>query len=110
MSDSSHAAPTVTLSLPRGERWTLHHVLLDRIEPGAVGGGSDEPPAEAVFEAFDVLDGGGTRFSVDQLEAMRDVLATYHHSTTWWEVERPQVERLLHRVTDAIEAEVACAE
>ena len=27
----------------------------------------------------------------------------YHHSSTWWEIERPRLEQLLHRATQLIE-------
>lgn len=89
---------SVSLSLSRGERWTLHHVLLDRLQRR--DGAGDPPPAE-LRRAFETLDGGGTRFTIAELRALRELLAAYHHSTSWWEVERPRIERLLDRVTDA---------
>lgn len=103
MSDSPRPSRTVSLSLPAEEHWTLHHVLLDRIESETTDAAGDDPPPIGVFEAFDALDAGETRFTAAQLEAMRDVLAAYHHSTTWWEIERPRVESLLDRITDAID-------
>lgn len=105
---SAHGDPTgvATLTLSADERWTLHHVLLDRIHAGAtvIDADHDDPPPVAVVGAFETLDAGETTFTVAQLEAVREVLATYHHSATWWEVERPRIERLLHRVSAALEA------
>lgn len=96
---------TVTLSLSTEEQWTLHHVLLDRIEaestvsePSRV----DAPPVEA-FQAFETLDRGETSFTVAQLATIRSVLSEYHHSSSWWEIERPRIEQLLHRVSEPIE-------
>ena len=62
----------------------------------------DPPPAE-VFRAFETLDAGETSFTIAQLEAIQDVLAEYHHSSTWWEIERPQFEQLLQRTAQLIE-------
>lgn len=91
---------SVTLSLPREAAWTLHHVLLDRIEweATAPSARTDPPPIE-VFRAFETLDGGETRFTIAQLEAIQTVLTESHHSTTRWELDRAQIERLLHRIT-----------
>ena len=92
---------TVTLSLSPETAWTLHHVLLDRIEqetaetpPTSV----EAPPIE-VFQAFERLDAGEPSFTIAQLEAIQTVLMEYHHASTWWELERAQIERLLHQVT-----------
>lgn len=95
---------SITLQLTPEERWTLHHVLLHRIEreTAADDATSIDPPRLAVFRAFETLDGGGSRFTVEELEAIEDLLAEYHHRTTWWEVERPRIERLLHRVANAL--------
>ena len=96
--------PSVTLSLTPEQHWTLHHVLLDRIDQESTGGVTvnTNPPAVEVFHAFEVLEDGNARFTLAQLKAIREVLAEYHHSPTWWEVERPQLEQLLHRVTHKI--------
>lgn len=96
----------VTLSLSAEEQWTLHHILLDRIDPESTVSDTalvDTPPVE-VFRAFETLDAGETTFTVAQLDAVRSILAEYHHSSTWWEVERPRIERLLHRVSEPVEA------
>jgi hypothetical protein len=91
----------VTLSLSAKAAWTLHHVLLDRIEQEATEAESasvEAPPIE-VFQAFERLDAGEPSFTIAQLQAIQTVLMEYHHASTWWELERAQIERLLHRVT-----------
>lgn len=105
MPDNPHPSRSVTLSLPAEERWTLHHVLLDRIEQESTAAepSSIDPPPVEVYQAFEALDAGETTFTISQLEAMQTILAEYHHATTWWETERAQLERLLHRVADLVE-------
>ena len=97
--------PAIILSLPPEEQWTLHHVLLDRIDQKTTVGDTAEvdPPPVEVFRAFETLDAGETSFTIAQLEAIQDVLAEYHHSPTWWEIERPQFEQLLQRTARLIE-------
>lgn len=103
MPDDTHPHRPVTLSLPPEEAWTLHHVLLDRIEREAASEPAAGSPPVEVFRAFETLDAGGRRFTVAQLEAMQGVLAEYHHATTWWEIERARIERLLDRITDRLD-------
>ena len=96
--------PSATLSLTPEQHWTLHHVLLDRIDQESTEATVDTgPPSVEVFHAFEMLESGNAQFTLAQLTAIREVLAEYHHSPTWWEVERPQLEQLLHRVTHHIE-------
>ena len=97
-------ARSITLTFPPDEHWTLHHVLLHRIEQELIvdGATAADPPPLAIFHAFETLDAGKTRFTVAQLEAMQEILAEYHHST-WWEIERSRLERLLHRITKSLE-------
>jgi len=105
MPDNAHDPPTVSLALDREARWTLHHVLLDRLEREARAddpSGIDPPPV-AVFDAFETLDAGETRVTVTELEAIRAVVAEYHHSTTWWELERSRLEQILHHLTALLE-------
>ena len=104
MPSRPRSAHPITLSLPPEEQWTLHHVLLARIEQEqtARNAASIDPPPLEVFQAFDRLDTGETCFTTAQLEAVEDVLATYHHATDEWETERPQLEQLLHRVATAL--------
>lgn len=105
MSDSPSHPHSITLSLPPEEQWTLHHVLLDRIEQETTTKDSanvDPPPLE-VFQAFETLDAGETSFTIPQLLAIQTILAEYHYSSTWWEIERSRIEQLLHRVADPIE-------
>jgi hypothetical protein len=103
-SDTPHDPCSVTLSLPFEEHWMLHHVLLDRIEQEAVAeeSSSVDPPPVAVFQAFEALDAGETRFTIAQIEAMQTLLAEYHHAPRW-ELHRPQLEQLLYRITERIE-------
>ena len=96
--------PSFTLPLEREEHWTLHHVLLDRIDRETTANtGESDPPSIEVFQAFETLDSGDTSFTIAQLKAIQNVLAEYHHSPTWWEIERPRLEQLLHRATQLIE-------
>ena len=105
MPEAPPPSRSVTLSLPREEQWTLHHVLLDRIEQEATAKdpASIDPPPVEVFQAFETLDAGKTSFTIPQLTAIQTILAEYHHSPTWWEIERPQIEQLLHHVAESIE-------
>lgn len=105
MSDEAPHGESVTLALSRAEQWTLHHILPDRLEqdPSAVAPARSDPPPVEVFEAFETLDAGQLSFTPAQLAAIQTVLAAYHHSPTWWELERPQIEQFLERVTTARE-------
>jgi hypothetical protein len=97
MSDRPPSTAAPSLSLSREERWTLHHVLLDRLRGGTPDAATGRPPT-ALRTAFERLDAGDTAFTAAELDAMETVLARYHHSPTW-EVERPRLERLLHCVS-----------
>jgi len=107
MSDRSHEneTRTVPLSLSPADQWTLHHVLLDRIErePRAAEPTAIEPPPVEIFQAFETLDAGDTRLTVRQLDAIQNLLAEYHHAPAWGEVERARIERLLDRVTTLLD-------
>ena len=105
MPDKSQEPSTVPLSLDPASLWTLHHVLLDRLEREARAEDPTgvDPPSVAVFEAFETLDAGDTRVTMAELEAIRTVLAEYHHSTTWWELERSRLEQLLRHVTELLD-------
>jgi hypothetical protein len=95
--------PAATLSLTPEQHWTLHHVLLDRIDQESTEVTADAgPPPLEVFQAFEMLDSGSSQFTLAQLEAIQDVLAEYQRSPTWWEVERSQIEGILHHVTQLI--------
>lgn len=88
---------TSSLSLSRAEEWTLHDVLSDQFA-------ADVRSNLHHRRAFETLDGGSRHFTRPQLEAMQAALARSHH-TRRWEVDRPQLEGLLHRVSVALEAE-----
>ena len=101
MSDFPPVDTTVTLSLSPSERWTLHHVLLDRIEQESTSGEpsrTDPPPIE-VFRAFDRVDAGRTTFTRSQVAAIEPVVAGYHHAPEW-EADRARLEEILHQITD----------
>ena len=100
---------SVNLSLPPEAVWTLHHVLLDRIEKEAAEAmpASVEAPSIEVFQAFERLEAGEPSFTIAQLEAIQTVLMEYHHASTWWELERAEIERLLHRVTRCLNQQQA---
>ena len=95
-----------TLYLPPDRHWTLHHVLLHRIDRETTADDPVvDPPSLEIFQAFEILDAGRTTFSTGQLEAMQEALAEYHHSTSWWQSERSQLEHLLHDITTKLDEE-----
>lgn len=100
--DTPQPPQSVTLSLPFEEHWTLHHVLLDRIDQEAEKPSRADPPPVEVFQAFETLDSGKTNFTIGQLEAIQTILAEYHHSSMW-ESDCSQLEQLLFHVAEQIE-------
>ncbi|WP_227380207.1 DUF7853 family protein [Haladaptatus halobius] len=106
MSADSRSSRSITLALPPDEHWTLHHVLLHRIDQETTADDTTvvDPPSLEVFQAFEALDAGSTQFSITQLEAIQAVLAEYYHSTIWWEGEQAQLEQLLQHVATLVEA------
>lgn len=99
---------TAHLELTRGEQWTLHHALLDRIdrERTAADATGIDPPPLAVYTAFETLEAGDdvTRFSVVQLEASRDVVSSYCDRDDW-EADWERLERLYWKLTRALEGD-----
>lgn len=91
-----------SLSLSHEEAWTLHDVLHTHLQ--RTGTGEGEVPTGPAREAFERLDDGTRRFEPAHLEAIQRVLARAHH-TRRWEVERPRLEALLHRVAGALDGE-----
>lgn len=105
MSSRPRPFRSTSLSLSLEGRWTLHHVLLHRIEQEETATNAtdvDSPPLE-LYQAFDAVDEGKLRFTDAQLEAIQNVLAEYQRSTDWWELERSRIEDLLEHVTTALE-------
>lgn len=100
MAERHSPAPVEPLVLSHEQRWTLHHVLLDWLgrETAATSDHGSAAPSE-IERAFRELDAGGCEFTHAELRAIQDVLASYHHSPTWWEVERSRLEGLLHEVS-----------
>ena len=68
-----------SLPLSRAEQWTLHHVLLHRIERESSNQG-EEPPPMTVFCAFETLDAGETAFTDVELEAIHPRCGPSRHS------------------------------
>lgn len=104
MPKTPHHPRSVTLSLSPAEQWTLHHVLLDRIEQEATVAEPSEatPPPIEVFTPLETLDAGDTSFTIAQLEAIQLLLAEYHYSPAW-ELDRARIGQLLRRVTAQID-------
>lgn len=104
MTDQPEQQLIVDLSLPLEEHWKLHHVLLDRLErERAEEELTESGSSGAILQAFETLDTGDTSFTGEQLDVMRTILAEYHHSSHWSVAERSRLERLLHRITIALE-------
>jgi hypothetical protein len=100
MAERHPPAPVETLVLSREQRWTLHHVLLDWLgRETAATSDHGSVAASEIGRAFRELDAGGCEFTHAELRAVQNVLAGYHHSPTWWEVERSRLEGLLHEVS-----------
>lgn len=101
--DPSHPR-TATLDASLEDQWTLHHVLLDRLErEAAAEGPSPLPPQLAeVARAFETLDAGDRHFTVPQLEAIRALLAEYLSSPAW-EDDNESIERLHETVGDLLD-------
>lgn len=91
---------SLELGVSQAELWTLHHVLLDRIEAEWIAEkpGTVDPPSIEVFRAFETLDHGGRCFSIAELEAMQSVLAIYYHGERW-ETDHPRIEEFLHEIS-----------
>lgn len=102
MSASSSDGEAATVSLSPTEQWTLHHLLLHQLEQAATESGDTEEMSEVLLDAFETIDRGEQQFTHAELQAVQSVLAQYHHSTSWWELERSQIERVLHQVAEAL--------
>ena len=69
--DNKQTAPRqLTFALSRDEAWTVHHVVLDRIEAETTSA-DREPPSIDVYRVFDKLEAGTERFTRSELKAMR---------------------------------------
>ena len=104
MPDAPSHSQSVTLALSTKEQWTLHHVLLDRIEEETTSAATTgvNPPPVAVYRTFKTLDSGETTFTIAQLNAIHPILAIYHHSSDW-ETDRPELKALLQRIANHID-------
>lgn len=101
--DASHPR-TATLDASLEDQWSLHHVLLDRLERETAAEGPSPLPPQLVevVRAFETLDAGDRRFTVPQLEAVRALLAEYLSSPAW-EDDRESLERLHEAFGDLLD-------
>ena len=99
MTETRSRVQTETIDVPRADQWTLHHVLLDRLEREAARETPSPLPPELVEanRAFETLDAGDRTFTTPQLHAIRTVVGEYVHSPAW-EDEREALERLHRRL------------
>lgn len=104
-------ARPINLALPLAAQWTLHHVLLERLdrERTTADPTGIEPPPLAVYTAFETLETGETRVTPVELEACLDVVADAHHQPAW-ATERGRLEGLLQTLTRALERTRSSAE
>lgn len=100
MADTSFHPRSATLVVSREDQWTLHHVLLHRLEREAAAEAPTplSPQLAEVVRAFETFDGGGRRFTVPQLEAICSLLAEYTGSAAW-EADREGLRRLHDELT-----------
>ena len=104
MTESRSCVLTETIDVPCADQWTLHHVLLDRLEREAARETPSPLPPELVEanRAFETLDAGGRTFTLPHLHALRTVVGEYAHSPAW-EDERERLERLHRRLGASLE-------
>lgn len=103
MTDIESTSNTATLDASLEEQWTLHHVLLDRLDRERT---EDtlvplSPRLVEVAHAFEALDAGERSFTTAQLEAIRSLLGEYMVSQRWAD-DRERLERLHDHVDDLL--------
>ena len=104
MNERPPPVETSSLSLSVDAQWTLHHVLCEELDDESVVDTSvGEETRTELRRAFETLDAGGQTFTHRELDAIQTVVATYHHSATWWEVERPRLEAVLRQVSTRLD-------
>lgn len=104
MTETPPPSYTETIEASRADQWTLHHVLLDRLEREADGEMPSPLPPQLVevTTAFETLDAGDLTFTVPQLEAIRAVLGEYMHSAAW-EDDHDSLERLYDHLGEVLD-------
>lgn len=92
------------MSLAPEEQWTVHHVLLERIEQESTADDPTgvDPPSVAVFQAFERLNTGGTTFTIDELEAIRSTHASFDGEIDWGKFENARIDRLHNHITERL--------
>lgn len=91
------------LPLSPPQQWTLHHILLDRIELERRSPATVEPPPLPVFTAFEKIESGDSWFMPDELRSMRAELRWYLRRNVHGPPDRATVERLIDLITDVLE-------
>ncbi|TYL36393.1 hypothetical protein CV102_22450 [Natronococcus pandeyae] len=103
MTRTTSSLQTATLDASLAEQWTLHHVLLDRLDRER----AEDTPAPLsprlveVSHAFETLDAGERRFTTAQLEVIQSLLAEYAVSKRWAD-DRERLERLQDHIDDLL--------
>lgn len=103
MSYTTSTLQTATLDASLAEQWTLHHVLLDRLDREHAEDAPTplSPRLVEVAYAFEALDAGKRRFTIAQLEAIQPLLAEYMFSKRWAD-DRERLERLQDHIDDLL--------
>ncbi|MDS0474425.1 hypothetical protein [Natrinema sp. 1APR25-10V2] len=101
---STPAHRTIALPLSPDDLWALHHVLLERIEAEltATDASTVDPPPLAVYQAFETLEDGETRFTITQLEAIVDTLR-HDSDCPPWCFDCARLAEVRHAITRTIE-------
>lgn len=103
MTRTTPTRQTAMLDASLAEQWTLHHVLLDRLDRER----AENTPAPLsprlveVAHAFETLDAGERRFTTAQLEAIRPLLTDYMFSKRWAD-DRERLKRLQNHIDDLL--------
>ena len=106
MSENEFGTGRVTVSLSPEEQWTLHHVLLERIDQESTADDPTDvdPPSVEVFQAFERLNTGDTTFTIDELEAIRSTLASFDGEANWGKFEHARIDSLQDHITQRLAA------
>lgn len=100
--DNAQTEPEpIPFDLSRNEEWTIHHVILDRIEAEWRSEGGNPPPI-TVYRVFDKVEAGTERFKPTELRSLREELASYRESGDVPERDARSVDELLERLDTAL--------
>lgn len=92
----------VQLPLAPDELWTLHHVLLDRLESERRSPTTVEPPPIEVFDAFEKIEAGESDFTAREVRFVRAELRRYVAGPAGPPPDRAVAERVIDRITTAL--------